>query len=131
MTLTTKTRLGKRKLEIKEVRKENQKDTSKKHDRKCLEFSERSTKDVLLKQLRVLQDKISLLDEEKKAAEENIDQLKAENHKQNETNTCLEEQIINMEEGIKEETQISVFMEEEYSEEKEVQEKDNNWKELD
>ena len=32
-------------------------------------------------------------------------------------------------EGIKEETQISVFMEEEYLEEKEVQEKDNNWKE--
>ena len=64
--MTTKTRLAKRKLEIKDVRKSNQKDTSKKHDRKCLEFSERSTKDVLLKQLRVLQDKISMLDNEKK-----------------------------------------------------------------
>ena len=56
MTLVTKTRLAKRKLEIKEVRKENQKDTSKKHDRKCLEYTERSTKDALLKQLKVLQE---------------------------------------------------------------------------
>ena len=93
MTLTTKTRIAKRKLEIKEVRKENQKDTSKKHDRKCFEFSERSTKDVLLKHLRVLEDKISMLDEEKKASEDIIDKLKTENHKQNETNTCLKEQI--------------------------------------
>ena len=68
MTLTTKTILAKRKLEIKEVRKENQKETSKKHDRKCFEFSETSTKDVLLKQLRVLQGKISELDKEKKAS---------------------------------------------------------------
>jgi hypothetical protein len=96
MTLTTKTRLGKRKLEIKEVRKENQKETSKKHDRKCLEFSERSTKDVLLKQLRVLQEKIVELDKEKKATEENINKLKAENDKQNEKNQCLEEQIVKL-----------------------------------
>ena len=37
MTLTSKTRLGKRKLETKEVRKENHTATSKKHDKKCLE----------------------------------------------------------------------------------------------
>ena len=72
MTLTTKTRLGKRKLEIKEVRKENQKETSNKHDRKCLEFSERSTKDVLLKQLRVLQETIIELDKEKKKQVKNL-----------------------------------------------------------
>ena len=62
--------MAKRKLEIKEVRKENQKDTSKKHDRKCLEYTKTSKKDVLLTQLRVLQDKIIELDKEKKATEE-------------------------------------------------------------
>ena len=35
MTLTSKTRVAKRKLEIKEVRKEKQTTTSKKHDKKC------------------------------------------------------------------------------------------------
>jgi hypothetical protein len=35
MVLTSKTRLGKRKLEIKEVRKEKQEIASKKHDKKC------------------------------------------------------------------------------------------------
>ena len=35
MTLTNKTRVAKRKLEIKEVRKEKQITTSKKHDKKC------------------------------------------------------------------------------------------------
>ena len=84
MTLTTKTRLGKRKLEIKEVRKENQKETSKKHDKKCFEFSARSPKETLLKQLRVLQDKIFELDEEKEETEGTIDKLKVENEKQNE-----------------------------------------------
>ena len=42
MVLTSKTRLGKRKLEIKEVRKENQVIASKKHDKKC--FAEVDTK---------------------------------------------------------------------------------------
>ena len=37
MTLPTKTRLAKRKLEIQEVRKEKQTTTSKKHDKKCLQ----------------------------------------------------------------------------------------------
>ena len=97
MTLTPKTRLAKRKLEIKEVRKENQKVTSKKHDRKCFEFSERSTKDVLLKQLRVLEEKIIQLDNEKKVTEELIGKLKAENDKHNEENKYLEEKIINLE----------------------------------
>ena len=97
MTLVTKTRLAKRKLEIKEVRKENQKDTSKKHDRKCLEYTERSTKDVLLKQLRVLQEKIIELDKEKKASEERIDILKAENDQHNVEKKSLEEKIMKLE----------------------------------
>jgi hypothetical protein len=78
------------------VRKENQKETSKKHDRKCFEFSERSTKDVILKQLKVLQDKIIELDKEKKATEELIDKLKAENDTQNEANKCLEDKIVKL-----------------------------------
>ena len=45
MVLTSKTRLGKRKLEIKEVRKENQVIASKKHDNKCFAATEISTKD--------------------------------------------------------------------------------------
>ena len=42
MVSTSKTRLGKRKLEIKEVRKENQVIASKKHDKQC--FAEVDTK---------------------------------------------------------------------------------------
>jgi hypothetical protein len=45
MVLTSKTRLGKRKLEIKEVRKEKQVVASKKHDNKCFTATETSTKD--------------------------------------------------------------------------------------
>ena len=44
MVLTSKTRLGKRKLEIKEVRKEKQVVASKKHDNKCFTATETSTK---------------------------------------------------------------------------------------
>ena len=45
MVITSKTRLGKRKLEIKEVRKENQLTTSKKHVTKCFAPTETSTKE--------------------------------------------------------------------------------------
>ena len=45
MVITSKTRLGKRKIEIKEIRKENQITTSKKHDRKCFSPPETSTKE--------------------------------------------------------------------------------------
>ena len=44
MVLPSKTRLGKRKLEVKEVRKEKQVEASKKHDKKC--FAE-TTKPLL------------------------------------------------------------------------------------
>lgn len=99
MIPTTKTRLAKRKLEIKEVRKENQKETSKKHDKRCFEFTEKTTKDVLLKQLRVLQDKINELDREKKISEELINKLKDENAKHIETNQSLEVKIKNLEDS--------------------------------
>jgi hypothetical protein len=97
MTLTTKSRLSKRKLEVREVRKENQKETSKKHDRKCFEFSERSTKDALLKHLRVLEEKVAQLDKEKEESIEVIEKLKAENIKHTEANTCLQEKLTALE----------------------------------
>jgi hypothetical protein len=76
MALTTKKRLAKRKLEIQEVRKENQTETSKKHHKTCLEFLERSTKDFLLKQLRVLKGKLLRLDKEKKKRKNSSTNLK-------------------------------------------------------
>ena len=45
MIMTSKTRLGKRKLEIREVRKEKQTTASKKHDKKCFTATETATKD--------------------------------------------------------------------------------------
>ena len=45
MVLTSKTRLNKRKLEIKEVRKEKQITTSRKHDKKCFETMETASKE--------------------------------------------------------------------------------------
>ena len=63
-TLTSKTRLGKRKQEVKEIRKENQTTTSKKHDKKCLETNKSATKEVLSEQIIVLQGKIDQLEEE-------------------------------------------------------------------
>ena len=44
MVITSKTRLGKRKFEIKEVRKENQIIASKKHDKKCFAPTQTSAK---------------------------------------------------------------------------------------
>ena len=45
MVLTSKTRLGKRKLEIKEVRKEKQITTSRKHDKTCFATTETAAKE--------------------------------------------------------------------------------------
>ena len=47
MVLPSKTRLGKRKLEIKEVRKEKQVTASKKHDKKCFAALATSTKEEI------------------------------------------------------------------------------------
>ena len=44
MTYSNKTRLAKRKLEIKEVRKDKQTATSKKHDKTCFEIAENAPK---------------------------------------------------------------------------------------
>ena len=53
MVLANRTRLAKRKLEIQEVRKENQTSTSKKHDKTCLGKDKKLEKDSdsLLKEL--------------------------------------------------------------------------------
>ena len=76
MTLTPRTRLAKRKLEIKEVRKENQTTTSKKHDKKCLENVANSTEVTLSIRIKALQDKIDTLEQEKRATEIVVEDLK-------------------------------------------------------
>ena len=48
MTLTNKTRLAKGKLEIQEIRKENNTATSKKHDKRCLGIDKNTGKDDLV-----------------------------------------------------------------------------------
>ena len=60
MTLPNRTRLAKRKLEIQEVRKEKQTETSKKHDKRCHETSNAKTDDVA-EQLKSLQEKYEQL----------------------------------------------------------------------
>ena len=67
MTLPPRTRLAKRKHEIKEVRKENQTTTSKKHDKKCLENDANSTEVTLLIRIKSMEEKIDSLEQEKKS----------------------------------------------------------------
>ena len=76
MTLPPRTRLAKRKHEIKEVRKENQTTTSKKHDKKCLENDANSTEVTLLIRIKSMEEKIDSLEQEKRAAEVVIEDLK-------------------------------------------------------
>ena len=66
MTLPSKTRLGKRKLEMKEVRKENHTATSKKHDKKCLEPKKIPEPHPIKSPLEVLQGKYDALEIENK-----------------------------------------------------------------
>ena len=68
--------MAKRKLEIKDVRKENQTATSKKHDKKCLENGAKSTEVTLSLQLKVLQGKLDTLEQEKRETEIVVDDLK-------------------------------------------------------
>ena len=77
MTLPGKTRLAKRKLEIKEVRKEKQTVTSKKHDKNCFkDENAEDSKDIdLLKQLN------DALLEEVKSNEKAIENLKKKEKK--------------------------------------------------
>ena len=77
MTLTNKTRLGKRKLEMQELRKEKQISTSKKHDKSCI--NDKNSKDAAKSQLVILQ--------------EQYDKLKDDYEKQVERNNILEEKI--------------------------------------
>ena len=76
MTLPPRRRLAKRKHEIKEVRKENQTTTSKKHDKKCLENDANSTEVTLLIRIKSMEEKIDSLEQEKRAAEVVIEDLK-------------------------------------------------------
>ena len=73
--------MGKRKLEMQELRNEKQTSTSKKHDRNCID--EKSSKDESKSKLAILQ--------------EEYDRLKLEYEKQVQRNNLLEERIDNLE----------------------------------
>ena len=81
MTFTNKTRLGKRKQEMQELRKEKQTMTSKKHDKSCLEKN--NCNDDSKSQLTILQ--------------EQYDKLKVEYEKQIETVHLLEVKVKDLE----------------------------------
>ena len=74
MTLPIKTRLAKRKLEIKEVRKEKQTVTSKKHDKNC--FNEKNVEVLDDTDTNLLKELNNALVEEVKANEKAMDILK-------------------------------------------------------
>ena len=86
MTLPSKNRLAKRKLEIKEVRKEKQTVTSKKHDKNCfkdkiVEDSEdldylKQLNDALLEDVKSTEKEIENLKKKEKKYEEEIKDLK-------------------------------------------------------
>ena len=76
MVLASKTRLGKRKLEVQEVRKEKQTLTSKKHDKHCLSKEENPEKEALFLQIKSLEHKIEDLVKEKVESEAQIEDLK-------------------------------------------------------
>ena len=79
MTLPIKTRLAKRKLEIKEVRKEKQTVTSKKHDKNC--FNEKNVKVLDDTDTDLLKELNDALLEEVKANEKAIENLKKKEKK--------------------------------------------------
>ena len=81
MTPSSKTRLGKRKQEMQELRKEKQTITSKKHDKKCIEKTK--CQEPSKSQLTILQ--------------EQYDKLKVEYEKQAETVHFLEEKVKELE----------------------------------
>ena len=87
MTLPNKTRLAKRKLEIKEVRKEKQTATSKKHDKKCFTVENPSpkvsnkTKAEILEDMDLMKQLNDALLEEVKANEEAIAKLERKEKK--------------------------------------------------
>ena len=83
MVLTSKTRLGKRKQEIQELRKDKQTTTSKKHDKSCL-LEKGGCEEASKSQLVILQEK--------------YDKLTIEFDKQVEKNNYLEEKVKKLEE---------------------------------
>ena len=78
MVLTSKTRLGKRKQEIQELRKDKQTTTSKKHDKTCL-LEKGGCEKASKSQLMILQEK--------------YEKLTIEFDKQVEKNNYLEEKV--------------------------------------
>ena len=108
MVLTSKTRLDKRKLEIKEVRKEKQITTSENHDKKCFTAVETSTKDEasapkkpqpkshLLSKMETMQQLNYALLEKVKNNEEAILILEGKEKKYIEAITILEENVENL-----------------------------------
>jgi hypothetical protein len=76
MPIVSKTRLAKRKLEMQELRKENQTSTSKKHDKKCLESKNVSETTSLKFQFESLKQKYDALDVVNKKNVEAIGLLK-------------------------------------------------------
>ena len=105
MVLTSKTRLGKRKLEIKEVRKEKQVIASKKHDNKCFAAIQISTKDDisaprkpqtkadLIDKMDLMQQLNDALLEEVKSNEEALAILEEKEKKYIDTIKSLEERV--------------------------------------
>ena len=108
MVLTSKTRLGKRKLEINEVRKEKQTTTSKKHDKKCFAAVENpdknkisapskiQTKSDMLAKMETMQQLNDALLEEVKNNEEAIAILEGKEKKYEEAIKSLEERVKNL-----------------------------------
>ena len=76
MHVLSKTRLAKRKLEMQELRKENQTSTSKKHDKKCLESKNVSETTSLKFQFESLKQKYDAIDVVNKKNVEAIGLLK-------------------------------------------------------
>ena len=109
MTYTNKTRLAKRKLEIKEVRKDKQITTSKKHDKTCFEIAENTpktstkTKAALLEEMDMLRQmnealledvqtsdkQIANLEKKEQMFQETIKELKEKLSKQNPTDKII------------------------------------------
>jgi hypothetical protein len=107
MVLTSKTRLGKRKLEINEVRKEKQTTTSKKHDKKCFAAVENpaknkisapkpQTKSDMVAKMETMQELNDALLEEVKNNEEAIAILEGKEKKYQEAIKSLEERVKNL-----------------------------------
>ena len=75
MTLPSKTRLGKRRLEMQELRKEKQTTTSKKHDKNCLDKGYSQELEELRRKFKDLQERHDIVINENTKHVEKIKQL--------------------------------------------------------